>query len=1017
LGSILYELVTGRAPFRSDSAIDILRQIQQEDPVRPKLLNARLPKDLETICLKCLEKEPRRRYASAQDLAEELGRFLRGEPIRARPIRRAARAWRWCKRKPVGAALLAALTAGTVGTTWQAVRATVAERAASVALDQVTAQKNLADRNAERATHEREIAVKNLNYALQTIDRVLTTIGSSTELLSSANEVFARQLLNGSKRICEELLAAGYSDPQLEIITAGLYERLAHIDAINRRHDEAIKGFQKAIALYERLAADDPHNALYRGSIFYSSLGLFGMSARLPPYAGDSDLRRAMDCQKWFVNNAKSYTPAPFQFQTARLAVCLCGSNSPETIPLANLVLRHFDEAPLEIHEHLGVLRALADMCYIIGLPAYESRQDAVTGEKYMRRAIEAKERAWSKSKSIDDLRSVINFELNLQNALKKQERSAEALQLIEHAQAHSRVVMTEREAEGGALLAFSYWDLGKLEWAADRREEAIRAWSSSFDQWKSNYRRFGPFATGNSHWGLVKAGLFLAQASEAVGRFDEALSVYHEVERQYRWNRLLLYECAATYEHAILLLRLNRKTEASSLLGDLETVLDAQKDADPFLWIAFLANCPIEDMRRPEEAVRLMRKYEKVRIPKLIRLAGIAEYRAGNYERCRELLRSMVEKENKNKFDFTSDYYFLAMAEARMGKRELALQTCAEARRYLSADDFQDVDRRCAELVLDEAARELNLPHDDPRVAPPWPTIHASYKTYQPSPEMKSSNEMSQFVATPRTTHSAFRDVVRLAKKNQVDEARKELLAVIEERENGHTFGPALNKDPLYPYVTELLGPWASDNIDAFTAVDDAHALPILERLVAVAPTTWLYWTKLGTTHYSLAEIEFAGGELEKSQQSQRAALAAYRRAQFLNPNSWLNNWRLSLFLANAAHEELRRPKEAQLLARSSDGEFSTTVTVYAKAIADYRSGQYSSAMESARTIRSPQADFTCAMSLWKLGDSSKAQQFYQRAATRLPKDPPPRIIRLRNEAAALLGIDPNNADPIRSQ
>ena len=106
LGSILYELLTGRAPFRSDSAIDILRQIQQDDPVRPKILNARLPKDLETICLKCLEKEPRRRYASAQYLADELGRFLRGEPIRARRTNAFVRWTKFTRRRPSVAALV-----------------------------------------------------------------------------------------------------------------------------------------------------------------------------------------------------------------------------------------------------------------------------------------------------------------------------------------------------------------------------------------------------------------------------------------------------------------------------------------------------------------------------------------------------------------------------------------------------------------------------------------------------------------------------------------------------------------------------------------------------------------------------------------------------------------------------------------------------------------------------------------------------------------------------------------------
>jgi len=121
LGAILYELLTGRRPFESPTLWDTLRLVRTTDPASPHSVNARVPRDLSTVCMKCLEKDPRRRYASAAEVKLELNRVLSGEPIRARTISRRERAWRWCHRNrhvsvlgTLVGCLLVALTAGAI---------------------------------------------------------------------------------------------------------------------------------------------------------------------------------------------------------------------------------------------------------------------------------------------------------------------------------------------------------------------------------------------------------------------------------------------------------------------------------------------------------------------------------------------------------------------------------------------------------------------------------------------------------------------------------------------------------------------------------------------------------------------------------------------------------------------------------------------------------------------------------------------------------------------------------------
>ncbi|MBX9625058.1 MAG: serine/threonine protein kinase, partial [Gemmataceae bacterium] len=178
LGAVLYECLTGRPPFKAATTVETLIQVREADPVPPSRLQPGLPRDLETVCLKCLRKDPAGRYGSAGDLADDLRRFLDGRPVAARPVPATVRAWKWANRNRGVAASLSvavlALTGGAGVAAWKALDERAARKSAE---DDRNAANRAEAKAAQSAETERE--------ARGVAQRRLTQVEAGAELMDS----------------------------------------------------------------------------------------------------------------------------------------------------------------------------------------------------------------------------------------------------------------------------------------------------------------------------------------------------------------------------------------------------------------------------------------------------------------------------------------------------------------------------------------------------------------------------------------------------------------------------------------------------------------------------------------------------------------------------------------------------------------------------------------------------------------------------------------------------------------
>ena len=235
LGVCLYELLTGELPHRKASYQQTLRSIETESPIRPRKINRDTPTDLEAICLKCLEKDPVNRYASAYELEQDLDRFLHGHSIKARRVGPMTRVSRWAKRNPaIAAAMLITFFSLAIGfgvSTWQWIRA---------------------DRNLTLANSHAQRGDKYLNRIETTVDRLVKeVVGFLREIPRSEN--LRKQVLSEAMQLQQELLVEESDDPLVIARNAQVYRRMGELHFLGGDIDAATIAYSNAESLFNQL--------------------------------------------------------------------------------------------------------------------------------------------------------------------------------------------------------------------------------------------------------------------------------------------------------------------------------------------------------------------------------------------------------------------------------------------------------------------------------------------------------------------------------------------------------------------------------------------------------------------------------------------------------------------------------------------------------------------------------------------------------------------------------------------
>jgi serine/threonine protein kinase/tetratricopeptide (TPR) repeat protein len=303
LGATLWELLTLRPMFGATEQtpdVELMKRIQHEEPQRLRKHHPGIPRDLDAIVLKCLEKEENKRYPTAHELARDLRRFLAHEPVRARPVSEMGRLWRWCRRNPMVAGLVSAvlmlLVVLTVSSVWAAIH-----------------WKRLADKAEEAAEREKQAyteAVRarievenNFRLASEFVDRYFTEVSENVLANEPRQEHLRKKLLEAAREAHEKLIKKRGDNPNLQVDLAKALDRLASINRLLEHTDEARRSYENALVIWNQLLGQEPKKVEYLAGKARTLLGLGNVFARTQPDQAKDRYQQALDIRKDLVHD------------------------------------------------------------------------------------------------------------------------------------------------------------------------------------------------------------------------------------------------------------------------------------------------------------------------------------------------------------------------------------------------------------------------------------------------------------------------------------------------------------------------------------------------------------------------------------------------------------------------------------------------------------------------------------------------------------------------------------------